>query len=109
MFKDVSRHKADETPRVTSITYCSRCSQVHLEWAKLMAVDTRLGATLKTSDPTSLFQAPIAVNPVIDQYAVARDGQRFIFCAPGDSTSQPITVVVNWTAGLHDRTMRVRP
>ena len=52
---------------------------------KLMAVDTRLGATLETSDPTSLFQAPIGVNPIIDQYAVARDGQRFIFCAPGNS------------------------
>ena len=68
---------------------------------KLMAVDTRLGATLETSDPTSLFQAPIGVNPIIDQYAVARDGQRFIFCAPGNSSGQPITVVVNWTARLN--------
>ena len=68
---------------------------------KLMAVETRLGATLETSDPTSLFQAPIGVNPIIDQYAVARDGQRFIFCAPDNSSGQPITVVVNWTAGLN--------
>jgi Tol biopolymer transport system component len=66
---------------------------------ELMAVDTRLGATLETSDPTSLFQAPIGVNPIIDQYAVARDGQRFIFCPPGNSSGQPITVVVNWMAG----------
>jgi hypothetical protein len=40
------------------------------------------------------------VNPVIDQYAVARDGQRFIFCAPNHSAGQPITVVVNWNDGL---------
>ena len=46
---------------------------------KLMAVDIRPGATLETSDPTSLFQAPIGVNPVIDQYAVTRDGAAFHF------------------------------
>jgi DNA-binding winged helix-turn-helix (wHTH) protein/Tol biopolymer transport system component len=68
---------------------------------KLMAVDTTLGASLEASDPAILFQVPISVNPRIDQYAVARDGQRFIFCAPGDSAGQPITVVVNWTAGLN--------
>jgi dipeptidyl aminopeptidase/acylaminoacyl peptidase len=68
---------------------------------KLMAIDTKLGASLVASDPTSLFQAPISVNPIIDQYAVARDGQRFIFCAPGHSAGQPITVVVNWTEGLN--------
>ena len=68
---------------------------------KLMAVDTKLGAAFESSDPASLFQAPIRVNPFIDQYAVARDGQRFIFCAPRDSAGQPITVVVNWTAGLN--------
>ena len=68
---------------------------------KLTAVDTKLGASLEASDPASLFQAPISVNPFIDQYAVARDGQRFIFCVRGDSPGQPITVVVNWTAGLN--------
>ena len=69
---------------------------------KLMAIDTKLGASLEASNPASLFQAPISVNPLIDQYAVARDGQRFIFCAPGHSSAgQPITVVVNWTAGLN--------
>ena len=69
---------------------------------KLMAIETKLGASLEASDPASLFQAPISMNPLIDQYAVARDGQRFIFCAPGHSSAgQPITVVVNWTAGLN--------
>jgi len=68
---------------------------------KLMAIDTTLGASLEANDPVSLFQAPISVNPLIDQYAVARDGQRFIFCVPGHSAGQPITVVVNWTAGLN--------
>jgi hypothetical protein len=36
---------------------------------KLMAVDTTLGAALDSSDPESLFQAPISVNPIVDQCA----------------------------------------
>ena len=68
---------------------------------QLMAIKTKLGDSLEMSNPESLFQAPISVNPMIDQYSVARDGQRFIFCAPVHSTEKPITVVVNWTAGLN--------
>ena len=67
---------------------------------KLMAVDTTPGATFEAGDAKSLFQAPISVNPVIDQYDVTRDGQRFILCALGDSAA-PITVVVNWAAGIN--------
>jgi dipeptidyl aminopeptidase/acylaminoacyl peptidase len=66
---------------------------------KLMAVPTTTGATFDAGVPTSLFQAPINLNPITDQYAVTRDGQRFIFPALGAS-EMPITVVVNWAAGL---------
>ncbi len=65
----------------------------------LMAVHTTTGAVFGAGAPARLFPAPISVDPVIDQYGVTHDGQRFIF-APGDSTA-PITVVVNWAAGLH--------
>jgi serine/threonine protein kinase/Tol biopolymer transport system component len=64
----------------------------------LMAVRTTSGAAFNAGVPASLFRAPIRVDPVIDQYGVARDGQRFIF-APFDS-AVPITVLVNWAAGL---------
>lgn len=67
---------------------------------KLMAVPTTTGATFDAGVPTSLFQAPINLNPITDQYAVTRDGQRFIFPALGAS-EMPITVVVNWAAGLN--------
>jgi Tol biopolymer transport system component len=68
---------------------------------KLMSVDTTIGATFDAGVPSALFQAPISVNPAIDQYGVTRDGQRFIFPAPIDSGSaEPITVMVNWAAGL---------
>jgi Tol biopolymer transport system component len=66
---------------------------------KLMAIRTTIGAAFDNGAPVSLFQVPISVDPIIDQYAVTRDGQRFIFGAPGDSAA-PITVVLNWAAGL---------
>ena len=37
---------------------------------KLMAVPTTTGTTFDAGVPASLFQAPISVSPVIDQYAV---------------------------------------
>ena len=50
-----------------------------------------------------LFQSPIArPQATLDQYAVTRDGQRFLFIQPKrgqDSTIAPITVVVNWSLG----------
>ena len=64
-----------------------------------MAIPTTTGAAFDRGAPVSLFQAPISVDPIIDQYAVTRDGQRFIFGALDDSEA-PITVVVNWAAGL---------
>ncbi len=67
---------------------------------KLMAVETTAGATLETSEAKSLFQTPISMNPLIDQYDVTRDGQRFILCVLDDSAA-PTTVVVNWTAGIN--------
>ncbi len=48
---------------------------------KLMAIRTTTGAAFDAGAPVSLFQVPISVDPVIDQYAVTRDGQRFIFGA----------------------------
>ena len=66
---------------------------------KLMAVDVTVGATLETGAPRELFQTRLRVDPRQDQYCVTRDGQRFLFAEPVESSSV-ITVVVNWAAGL---------
>ena len=67
----------------------------------LLAVDTTIGSTFDAGVPSVLFQAPISVNPAIDQYGVTRDGQRFIFAALVDpNVAEQITVLVNWAAGL---------
>ena len=64
-----------------------------------MAVDVTTDPSFVASAPRPLCQTPIVVNPVIDQYAVTGDGQRFVFGTPlGEE--EPITVMVNWTAGV---------
>ena len=66
---------------------------------KMMAVGVTTGASFEASAPRPLFQTPIPVNPVLTQYAVTGDGQRFILGTPlGEE--EPITVMLNWTAGL---------
>jgi serine/threonine protein kinase len=67
---------------------------------KLMAIPTTTGAAFDAGAAVSLFQVPISVDPVIDQYAVTRDGQRFLFGVVVGASAAPITVLVNWAAGL---------
>jgi hypothetical protein len=66
---------------------------------KLMAVDVTAGPPFEASAPRVLFQTPILVSPLIDQYAVTGDGRRFILTTPVGE-EEPITVLVNWTARM---------
>ena len=54
--------------------------------------------------PQTLFQTSVYGPGLIrlrNHYAVTKDGQRFLINALPDSpTLSPITVVLNWTAGL---------
>jgi Tol biopolymer transport system component len=74
---------------------------------KLMAVPIERGAGFEAGRPQPLFELPPEPGPWIqgggDQrvYAPAADGQRFLISRPiGEESSAPITVVLNWTAGL---------
>jgi Tol biopolymer transport system component len=68
---------------------------------KLMAVDITAGPKMSSGIPRVLFDTRLILNPLQDQYAVTPDGQRFLVLTPvTESTTTPITVVVNWTAGL---------
>lgn len=66
---------------------------------KLIALDVTTDPSFEASVPRPLFQTPIPVNPLIDQYVVTRDGRKFILGMPL-SSEEPITVMLNWTAGL---------
>jgi len=67
----------------------------------LMSVDLSRGTMLTTGVPRILSQTPLRVDPVLDQYMVNGDGQKFIFLEPVEEEDRrPINVVLNWTAGL---------
>ena len=68
-----------------------------------ITADAKTGA-IEFKAPTLLFQSPIArPTMTIDQYDVTHDGQRFLFVRARVEASTllpPITVAVNWQAGL---------
>jgi serine/threonine protein kinase/Tol biopolymer transport system component len=65
---------------------------------QLMAVKLETGGRLTASSPTALFKMnPTSIN---DIYDVAPDGQSFLVNTVSREDSSPITVVLNWAAGL---------
>ncbi len=70
---------------------------------KLMAVPIKTERTFEAGTAVALFDTPLTVGrPNVSRdrrYDVAADG-RFLFAAPVQEAVVPITVVVNWTAGL---------
>ena len=75
--------------------------------AKLMVVDVKSDATMETGKPRLLFQTPIEGNPLLAQYAVASDGQRFLMMENaregGGSGTEQFHVVLNWFEELKQR------
>jgi hypothetical protein len=66
-----------------------------------MSVDVHLAAEPRFGPPQELFQVPLHVGLMThrNDYAVSRDGKRFLFSVP--PVSPPvITVRLNWTAAL---------
>ena len=71
---------------------------------KLMAAPIRAGATFDAGAPVVLFQAnakePVATSEQL-MYDVSKDGQRFLINTQvRNADTQPMTVVLNWLAGL---------
>ncbi|PYL05706.1 MAG: hypothetical protein DME33_15800 [Verrucomicrobia bacterium] len=71
---------------------------------KLMVVDVKEDANkFETSSPRALFEMRIGTfnQGAAAAYEVARDGQRFLVNTQiEESSPSPLTVVMNWTAGL---------
>ncbi len=68
---------------------------------KLMAVNITTDRKLESGTPRVLFDTKLSVDPARDQFAVTPDGQRFLVQLPiAESEPTPITVIVNWPAGL---------
>jgi hypothetical protein len=70
---------------------------------RLMAVEVKMGPAFEHGVPKALFQTRIPGDPRSSnfRYAVAPDGKRFLIESQADElVSEPIDVVLNWTAGL---------
>jgi eukaryotic-like serine/threonine-protein kinase len=69
---------------------------------KIMAVEIKLGAAFEARAPVALFETHLLIEAAFTRsYAVSGDGQRFLVNSAGDGTDKtPISVVVNWTAGV---------
>ena len=64
---------------------------------KLMSVPVTPGPTLEFGTPTALFQSPLTTpNLDMDEYAISADGQRFLMMHRADTSTTPITVVMDW-------------
>ncbi len=69
---------------------------------RLMAVPVSAGNTFEPGSPEPLFQIRFlgALFGGIEHYAVSADGQRFLMNVAVEEAASPITIVLNWTAGL---------
>ena len=65
---------------------------------RLMALEVKTGAGFEAGAPKLLFETGL-VNNLIN-YAVARGGQRFVMPAHEVTAADPVTVILNWPAGL---------
>jgi Tol biopolymer transport system component len=70
----------------------------------LMSVSIPAGSAFNAGVPQALFdtRAPLIGNPYRSNYSVIASGQRFLVNTRLEETPSPITVVLNWTAGLDE-------
>ena len=62
---------------------------------RLMTMKLTLGTAVQAGAPTALFPAPHT-----GSWAPSPDGKRFLFLVPQQQRDTPLTVVLNWQAGL---------
>jgi len=67
---------------------------------KLMAVAVNAGPSFGIPQPLFQTRVPEGVTANRTHYVPSRDGQRFLVNMATDAVTSPITVVLNWTAGL---------
>ena len=72
---------------------------------KLMAVPVTTGATFQAQDARLLFQTHMITGPLYalgmrNYYVPSADGKRFMVNTITDAISSPMTVVLNWIAGM---------
>ncbi|MDE3165591.1 MAG: serine/threonine-protein kinase, partial [Acidobacteriota bacterium] len=77
---------------------------LYFSGAKLMSVEVKTTPSFQAGEPKALFEAPIfTAGDVMTEIAwdISRDGKRFLITThSGQTGAAPITIVLNWAAGL---------
>jgi hypothetical protein len=69
---------------------------------RLMAVPVSKQPAFHLDTPAPLFQTGMRPN-LLSQYAVARDGQKFLLLEPDRSGGESLTFVLDWRARARSR------
>lgn len=73
----------------------------HSPNAKIMAALVTGGTSLTVGAPVALFEFRRDISSDDSSYSVDRDGHRFLLTVLVEAeTSSPLTVIVNWMAGV---------
>jgi serine/threonine protein kinase len=69
---------------------------------ELMAVEVKSGSAFESDVPKALFETQVLTAGVtfLSHYVVSSNGQRFLLAFQEETKSEPINIVVNWTAEL---------
>jgi serine/threonine protein kinase/Tol biopolymer transport system component len=72
---------------------------------KMMAVEVTTQPSFSAGTPKALFEGPYQPSPVLNNYDVSPDGQRFLMLKPSEQAASPtqINVVLNWFEELKQK------
>jgi hypothetical protein len=65
-----------------------------------MSVELILGNGVEANAPKALFHTNIPIDPILNRYAVNKDGDRFLMLE--QNISDKVNLVVNWTSELEN-------
>ena len=66
-----------------------------------MSATVERGSSPRIGVPGKLFDTGLIPDPTINQYAVTRDGLKFLVLEPRKGFVETYSVVLNWPATLH--------
>jgi len=67
----------------------------------MLSAPVERGSPPKIGIPRKLFNTELIPDPTINQYAVSRDGQKFLILEPRKGFAETYSVILNWPATLH--------
>ena len=65
-----------------------------------MSASVERGSPPKIGVPRKLFDTGLIPDPTVNQYAVTRDGLRFLVLEPRKGFAESYSAIVNWPATL---------